>query len=265
MTPSTATELAPARPTEAAERAPRPSIERVRQLPRVNLLPPEIAVRARLRRAQVRMGAALSASLLAILALHQAAASSARSASHDLELAEAHGVVLIAQQRSYSDVPKVDAELSRAKANLQTAMGSEIRWSLVLDDLSRLVPAGVWLTSTQFVQAAATAPSMTAPTTPGSATPTTPASPTTPTSPTMPAIASSLGTVSFTGSAASKAAVATWLEAMAEVPGFANPYVTSISDTPQATGNGAVAFTSTVSITDKALSNRYVVSKGAGQ
>jgi Tfp pilus assembly protein PilN len=143
-----------------------------------------------------------------------------------------------------------------------------VRWSLVLDDLSHRIPADVWLTSSQFTQsgtgAAAVAPAPTAASAPaaGAGAPAGAGA----TATTAPTSSASVGSVTFTGAAASKAAVASWLDSLATVPGFSNPYVSSIS-TNSAPGSATttVSFTSTVSLTPAALSNRYATPNGAGK
>ena len=45
----------------------------------------------------------------------------------------------------YAEVPKVYAQVDAAEADLELAMGQEIRYSFVLNDLSLTIPSDVWL------------------------------------------------------------------------------------------------------------------------
>jgi Tfp pilus assembly protein PilN len=209
-------------------------------LPRVNLLPPEIAAAQRLRVVQAGLGAGVLAAVVVVGGLFVVATGQQHSAQTDLDTAKATGTSLQAEQAKYADVPKVYAEVEARQAQLSQAMGQEIRWSYFLNDLSLRTPAKVWLTNvtvTENVDGATTAPA--APTgwgTPG------------------------IGTVTFQGKGFTHNDVASWLRALGQQPGLADPYFTQSVQEGEG-DQSSVNFNSQAVITDKALSGRYTSDK----
>lgn len=232
----------------------------LRQLPRVNLLPPEIAERQRMRRLQKGLAATVTAAALAVAALHQVAVHDRAAAQRELDAASATAALLATQQHAYASVPVVLKQAQAAKATLTQAMGTEVRWSVLLSDLDAHVPPGVWLTTLDVVTADATATAPTAPSptaSPAPATPT-PATPATSTAPT------GIATIRFGGSAVSHDAVAAWLVSVGQVPGFSNAYLSSSVEAPGSSGTPATfTFTSSVTVTAAALSDRYTTRSGS--
>lgn len=211
-------------------------------LPRVNLLPPGPAQRARFRRIQMGLGAGLLALVGVVVVLHAEARSDEREAGVDLRAAADEGAVLQREVSSLSDVAAVHDEAARAQAVLAQAMGQEVRYSRVLHDLSRTVPDDVWLESVTFSQVAPAAGTDTS----GAA---------------APVGSTAIGSVSFAGVALAHGDVATWLEALAGQAGFASPTFTEATTGPLGERT-AVTFTSTVSLTSAALSGRYAPTAG---
>jgi Tfp pilus assembly protein PilN len=209
-------------------------------LPRVNLLPPEIAAAQRLRGVQAGLGAGVLAALVVVGGLFVVATGQQHTAQSDLDTAKAKGTSLQAEQAKYADVPKVYAQVEARQAQLSQAMGKEIRWSYFLNDLSLRTPAKVWLTQvlvTENVDAATAVPAATA--TWGTA---------------------GIGTVTFQGKGFTHNDVASWLRALGQQPGLADPYFTqSVQD--DSGDPSSVTFNSQAVITDKALSGRYTSDK----
>ena len=204
-------------------------------LPRVNLLPPEIAIARRFRRIQAGMGGAVLAAVGVVALLYVAASSSVSTAQSNVDTANAQQTTLQAQTAKYSDVTKVYAKAAAAQAMLTQAMGEEVRYSQFLNDLSLSVPENVWVKNVTFTQTAAAAPAAAAAsplTTPG------------------------IGTVSFTGVGFNHDDVAVWLESLARQKGYANPYFTSSTEALLGTRK-TVNFTSTATLTPAAYSGRY--------
>ena len=198
-------------------------------LPRVNLLPPEIAEQARLRRVQLGLAGGLLAAVGVVGALHVGASSSVAEATEELSTATARGASLQAEARTFRDVNDVYDRAATAQAMLASAMGQEVRFSTFLDDLSKTVPEHVWLKNVTFTQAA---PAGAVATTPG------------------------IGTATFTGVGFRHDDVASWLETLAAQEGFADPYV-SDATAGDIGGRRTVSFTSTVTLTSDALSGRH--------
>jgi Tfp pilus assembly protein PilN len=210
-------------------------------MPRVNLMPPEIAEAAKFRRFQLAMGGAVVAAVAVVAALYVSAHGGVGTARGQLDQAKQQNVALQAQLAQLHSVQDVYGQVSARQAMLSQAMGDEIRWSTYLNDLSLRTPDHVWLTNISAVENSTGAVS---PTTPG-------------------AVASgSIGTVTFAGVAFSHDDVATWLEALAKEKGFVNPYFTNATETP--IGPRTVDdFTSSVDLSSAAKSGRYTKPAGS--
>jgi Tfp pilus assembly protein PilN len=208
-------------------------------LPRVNLLPPEIFQAARFRRVQLAMGAGVMAAAAVVGILFVNELGQVAQAQTTLQSIQAQDLGLQSQINELQPLSATYDSVAAQKALLSQAMGSEIRWSFYLNDLSLRIPPNVWLTTMTVSQTDS----------PGSAAPTTAA---------VGAATSGaqVGTISFTGVALSQDDVAKWLTAIAAERGWVNPYVTSITETD--IGSRTVYdWTGSVQLDTAALSNRY--------
>lgn len=204
-------------------------------LPRVNLLPPEIAESARFRRITYGLGGGLLGALGVVALLYVGALAAVNEANTELETATASGAALQVETAKYADVEAVYARAAAAQAMLTSAMGEEVRYSQFMNDLSLTVPANVWVKNVTFAQAPA--PAALGSTVPG------------------------IGTVTFTGVGFKHDDVAVWLESLGKQKGYVNAYFTS--STKALLGNrSTVNFTSTVTMTADALSGRYTTPQG---
>ena len=204
-------------------------------LPRVNLLPPEIAETRRFRRIQMGLGAAVVGAIGITALLYVAASSSANKAQEDLDAATAQHASLQAETAKYNDVTAVYQRAAAAQAMLTQAMGEEVRYSQLLNDLSLSVPEKVWLKNVSFAQ--------------------------TPPAPGAAGAVPAIGTVTFSGIGFSHDDVAVWLESLASEKGYANPYFSNSTEALLGTRK-TVNFTSTVSLTAAAYSGRYTKPAG---
>ena len=85
--------------------------------------------------------------------LWYSAHSSVAGAQQELAAAQAPAdTPFRSEAAKYADVPKTYAQVTAAEAELTTAMGNEIRFSFVLNDLSLTIPAKVWLTQVTITQ-----------------------------------------------------------------------------------------------------------------
>jgi Tfp pilus assembly protein PilN len=215
---------------------------RLDSLPRVNLLPPEIAESRRFRRIQMGLGGAVLGAVGIVALLYVAASSSVSSAQSNVDSANARHTSLQAETAKYGDVTAVYARAAAAQAMLTQAMGEEVRYSQFLNDLSLTVPESVWLKSVTFTQTAAGAPGAAAATTTVLAKP-------------------GIGTVSFTGVGFKHDDVAVWLESLASQKGYADPYFSTSTEALLGTRK-TVNFTSTATLTSAAYSGRYTKPAG---
>jgi Tfp pilus assembly protein PilN len=214
-------------------------------LPRVNLLPPEIAEKRAFRRIQIGLSATVLVAVAGVGLLYSSAASSVSNAQSDLDAATATGADLKAQAAEYSEVTASYARAAAAQVMLQTAMGDEVRYSQLLNDLSLSVPSNVWLKSITYTQTAPASASASA-SAPVTAAATTPAS----------TALSPIGTLSATALAFSHDDVALWLESLSGLKTYANPYFSA--STEELIGvRKVVSFTSSAVVTGAAQSGRY--------
>jgi Tfp pilus assembly protein PilN len=206
-------------------------------LPRVNLLPPEIAEGRRIRRIQLGLGGAVLAAVGVVVLLYVAAVSGVSSAQQDLDTATARQSALQAQAAQYREVTAVYAKAAAAQAMLTQAMGQEVRYSLLLNDLSLSVPDNVWIKQLTFDQSAVTAATGTG------------------------VAQAGIGKLSVTGVGFSHGDVAVWLESLAAQQHYADPYFTNSTEALLGTRK-IVNFTSTATVTASAYSGRTAKAGG---
>src|SRR4051794_14010419 len=95
-------------------------------MPRVNLMPSEIAEAARFRRFQLAMGGAVVAAIAIVGALYVHAHSGVSSTQSQLDSAVAENQQLSTQLSSLGSVADVYAQVASRQAMLQQAMGGEV-------------------------------------------------------------------------------------------------------------------------------------------
>jgi Tfp pilus assembly protein PilN len=212
-------------------------------LPRVNLLPPEIAEKQALRRLQVAMGAVGVGALAVVGLLYMSASHAVSSADTELAAAKSQTTALQTQVAKYNDVTAIYNAADAAQAQLVLAMNDEVRYSQMLNDISLTVPSNVWITNLVFSQAL---PAKTTTATTTTAAPVGPAP---------------IGTVTVNGTGFSHDDVAAWLDALAGLKTYSNPYFSNSAEVLVGTRK-TVNFTSTANVTDKALSGRYLRQMG---
>jgi Tfp pilus assembly protein PilN len=206
-------------------------------LPRVNLLPPEIAEKRRARKMQVGMGAAVAVAVVGVAAGYVMAHSSVSSAKSDLADAQAETSRLQTQVAQYAGDQTLRAQLSAEQGMLSTAMANEVQWSHYLNDLTLRIPDNVWVSNVTIT----TGSSGTTGATAG---------------------AGGIGQISVAGTAFTHDDVAAWLDSLAKEKGYANPYFQNSAETFIGTRR-FVNFTSTAVVTSDALSGRYTRPAGS--
>lgn len=185
---------------------------RLTQLPRVNLLPPEIAAAARLRSLKLILGLVVLGAMVVVVLGYLFASSRIGGAEEALADAKTDGTQLQADVATYSEVPQVLAEVDTARVNLETAMTPEIRWSFYLNDLSLTIPKTTRLGTITAVNSAAA----------GQLTPTG-------TEVGTPLGAVTLGSIAFSGKSTDFDAVAAWLQSLTKQQGYLEPSVQSVT------------------------------------
>ena len=210
-------------------------------LPRVNLLPPEIAERRAFRQVQMGLGGAVLGVVVLLALLFLSASHSVSSANEQLQSAKTQQRLLQNQSASYSNVTAIYKAAADAQTQLVTAMGDEVRFSQLLNDLSLSVPSSVWVSS---VALSVTPPS-------GTASGASPAAGSASVS-----SGSGIGTFTVTGVGFSHNDVALWLESVAVLKTYSDPYLSSSTEALLGTRK-IVNWTATANLTPAALSQRY--------
>ncbi|MEP6696017.1 MAG: PilN domain-containing protein [Pseudonocardiales bacterium] len=198
-------------------------------LPRVNLIPAEIADRRALRRVQTGLGGAAVAAVAIVIVAFLAAATSVSSAKSDLAGAQAENAGAQTNVDGLKNVGQTFALVDQAHGTLRDAAGGEVLWSSYLTDLSLRVPDSVWLTKVSVAPATTTG---------------------------------GVAQISFEGVGLAHGDVAKWLDSIAKERGWTDPYF-SRSEEKFIGTHRTYSFTSTVTVTSAALSGRYTKPAGS--
>ncbi|WP_250442755.1 PilN domain-containing protein [Actinotalea sp. C106] len=204
-------------------------------LPQVNLLPPEVRAGRQLGRVKTWLGISVLIVILVAGMLFVWASFSATQAQNELTELQDTNQALLAEQAQYAEVPRVLGQLSETTEARELGMSTEVLWRPYLAAVAATAPAGVSF-DTFGVNAA---------------TPTTP-----PTAPTDPLHAPNVGTLTFTARSLTLPDTADWIEQLAEVPGFTDPWLSSA----QITDESGVYYqlSGTVQITEDAYAQRFI-------
>ena len=192
----------------------------------INLLPSDIAERRRARQITLLLGAA-GLALIAVLALVfiiQAARLSGQRG--DLEAQERTNDRLQRQVTQLQGFAQLQQTLRTKEQLLGQLTTNEVRWSLLLNNISLVIPSDVWLTNfSGSVQ-------------PAAATPTATAGP--------------IGTIQVSGNTFTHLDVARWLSRLSGVDEFLFPYL-SLSSKSTTDTEALVDFNSSVQLSEEAL------------
>lgn len=203
--------------------------------PQVNLLPPEVRVRqsmgaVRLRAALVVVG------VIAILGVVITTTNISLADAEDEVLAkEARVHELQLEVAKYQEVPIVKGRLEQTLDAREFAMSGEFLWEQYLRAINAVAPDDWTLTELSVIL---------------------PTPMDDPQTSANPLAAPSVATINFTGKALTLPDVAAWLEGMASVPGFSDPYF-SAAEVADEDGTTIYETTATVEITADALVSRF--------
>jgi Tfp pilus assembly protein PilN len=216
--------------------------------PRVNLMPDIVAAEARAHRAKMLLVVGTMASVAVVGGLYVLAAGTVAESQDRLDSAQATSARLATEKAKYSDVPKVEAEVAGAVAQQYTALGGEVRWSFLLNNLALTLPAGTSLVSLNGTVSEVPPDSAAAGTTGGNQVVSVMANP-------------GIGSISYQGEAVGYAQVANFLDSQAKQKTLVDPYLSSVT-APTDTSQKAMTFASSATVTALALSHRYDVKAG---
>jgi Tfp pilus assembly protein PilN len=214
--------------------------------PRVNLMPEIVAAEARAHRAKMLLVVGTVASVAVVGGLYVLAAGTVAESQDRLDAAQSTSARLATEKAKYSDVPKVEAEVAGAVAQQYTALGGEVRWSFLLNNLALTLPAGTSLVSLNGT--VSDVPPDSAAGAGDSQVQSVMANP-------------GIGSLSYQGEAVGYAQVANFLDSQAKQKTLIDPYLSSVT-APTDTTQKAMTFASSATVTAQALSHRYDVKAG---
>jgi hypothetical protein len=230
-------------------------------LPRVNLLPKEITDRrlAQRQRGGIAVTFVLLLALLGLWYVRESQKLTEARQEADRERAVAAG--LRAQQAELQPYAALESRVVAAEQLRAKVYAREIRFSGVMQDISAIVPADVWLTqmtaAIKATDAAAGAGGGTAAAgTSGTLTPGSPGA------------GSPVATVTFAGAGLAHVDVGGFMRALAAGPKkrgsrvYLNPYFTASQKGAEEGGETTVTFSATVDLSEAAFSGRF---QSAGQ
>jgi hypothetical protein len=220
-----------AAPEPATGRTGGPVVPGAARLPGVNLLPPAVIERQRLRARQLALGVGLGVIVLVLAVVVAIAMLGRMRAESELASLTAEQQSLRDAQGAYREVIDVRAEVSRTEDAVVAAMGYEVEWVPVIDAIVGVLPEGGSLTS---ISLQATAPSRLAPPNPNVL------------------AAPSIGSVAFTVNVPTLPDAAAWLDSLSGIPGFMDATYTTA--TLQDIGGGDASGGGVIPV------DRYVIS-----
>jgi Tfp pilus assembly protein PilN len=217
---------------------------------RINLLPPEIYERQRIRR---RTAAVVAVGLIALAALgafYFLQVLRLNEVEDDIAAQEAENAQLQAQINELQEIDALQQEIEATRTVLNSLLTDRVLWSGVLRDVSLVIPGQSWLSGLNGQVGVPGATGTAAPTTPGQ-----PAQPAQP--------GALVGQISFDGFAFTHRDVALWLSRLEDVRGFVNPWLSNSTKIDIGTQE-AVQFNSSVDLTEQALARRRGGQGGGG-
>jgi Tfp pilus assembly protein PilN len=218
--------------------APVPAASALRILPiTANLMPREIVESRQGRRLRRAVIAGLAGVVVMLAAWYGLAVFQTSGARSDLATAQDTVQDLTRQQKTYDKLVETQAKSQAISTELASLMATDLRWSRLLASLRTAAPTGVsvtGVTGTLNNNATTNAKATANTTVPGQAT------------------TGAVGTLTVTGTAPSRAAVAAYVDALAKVRGLANPLVGSAT-----MENTVVQFSVRLDITAPSLGGRF--------
>lgn len=207
---------------------------------RVNLLPPAVAERAAVASAKRLTLYCVGGGLVVTAGLLVLAMQDARSAQDQLSAAESEAVLIQQQLAELATVPETFAKADLAQATIENAMGTEVRWSFLLNQMSFSTPSGVTLNSITGTSGSGEASESAAEAPPEG----------------------TVGTMQFDSVGSSLDRVAAWLDSLEGLKDYTTPFLSAATREEEA---GGYAFQSTSFLTQDALSGRYLSQTGSAE
>jgi Tfp pilus assembly protein PilN len=205
--------------------------------PQVNLLPPEVRAARSLGVLKRWLALTLVLVLLVLGLAYGWAHVSTQNAQAELTEAQAETTRLQAEEAKYAEVPRVLGAIDSTETARLLGMSSEIRWRPYLDAITTVLPGDVSIS--QFTL---TGPALSSTSTDLVA---------------DPLQAPSIGTITFEGRSRTVPDTAAWIDALASVPGFSDPWVSTVA-VGQEEGAPFYTVSTSVQLTDATLAHRFL-------
>ncbi|TFC91458.1 hypothetical protein [Cryobacterium sp. TMT4-31] len=202
--------------------------------PRVSLLPPEVLQRRRAKSTRRILGLGVVGLLVLVLAGTAGATFLSSQAQTNLLADQALTGELLAEQIEYAEVRSAQSQVSLVEAAQRVGVSTEIDWKSYLNEVQRILPAGVVI---QSVTADSATPILAYE------------------QPTAPLQGARIATLNFSATSSGLPDVPTWLDGLATLPGFADALPGSVS-LDKTTGLYTVNIT--MHINDAAFAQRFV-------
>jgi len=198
---------------------------------RINLLPPERAERRRARQLTTSIAAAGVVLVILLALVFVAEIFRLNGQKHSLSTQQATNASLQSQVATLSQFQQLETQLQQKTTLLKNVTQDEVRWSVILADVSLVIPTDTWLTNLTATETVNTG---------------------TQAAPGAGAVNQPLGTIQLTGVTFSHLDVAKWLTRLAGVDAFTNTYL-SISSKSVIGATNVVNFSSSVELSDQAF------------
>lgn len=203
---------------------------------RINLLPPEIRERQRIRRQTVIVGVIGLVVLVVLGGFYFLQQLRLNQVEDDLAAQEAENQALRQDIAELERFDLLEQEVLTTEALLASLLENEVLWSGVLRDISLVIPGTTWLTTLSgTVNQPGTEGETVDTATPGT-------------------VAGLVGQITMDGFGFDHRSVALWLTRLEEVDGFVNPWLSTSQKTEIGTRE-AVQFASSVDLSPEALSS----------
>lgn len=217
--------------------------------PRVfaNLLPDEVVAARDARRLRQRILIALGGLLIFMLAIYGLAIIQTAHAKGQLSSAQSQATTLSKQERAFAPLVQAQGQAQAIRARLAQLMAGDIQWKQLIETL-RKTPRGITLTSATINLAIAqNQPSSSSRNQAG-----------------LEVLNQtgkrSIGTLTIAGTAGDKASIASYVDSLASVPGFAAPFPASVTQS----GN-SYTFNVNVVVTTDVLGGRFTTPQTTSQ
>lgn len=210
---------------------------------RINLLPPELLAKRRSRQTVAVLGAAGIALIVILGLVYGAQEVRLRVERNALQEQEDRNAVLRAEVAELRDFEELENRLETKLELAGDLSADEVRWSVILADISLVIPDEVWLESLTGSLTAAGEDDDEGDEEAGG-------------------LPTGLGLIAMNGKTLSHPDVARWLTRLEDVDEFLAPYLTLSSRTTAIAGVPIVDFSSSVRLSQDAL---RVNQRGAGR